>query len=216
MSNFAGQWLYLRNLAQLKPDPDVFPEFDESLRQAFQQETELFFENILREDRSVLDLLDAELHVPQPAPGGALRHPERLRLAVPQGDAHRSESRRPAGAGQHSHGDVVSQPHVGGAARQVDSREPAGHAAAAAAAGCSRPEAARADDGKLLTMREQMEQHRANAVCAACHARMDPIGFALENYDGVGQVARQGCRQRRSTPPASCPDGTQFRRARPG
>ena len=75
-----------------------------------------------------------ELHVPQSAPGGALRHPECLRRAVPQGDADRSESRRPAGAGKHADGDLVSQPHVGGAARQVDSGQPAGFAAAAAAA----------------------------------------------------------------------------------
>ena len=59
VTNFAGQWLYIRNLEQQKPDPDVFPEFDESLRQGFQQETELFFQNILREDRSVMELLDA-------------------------------------------------------------------------------------------------------------------------------------------------------------
>jgi hypothetical protein len=59
VSNFAGQWLYIRNLAQQKPDPDAFPEFDESLRQAFRQETELFFQNVLREDCSVMDLLDA-------------------------------------------------------------------------------------------------------------------------------------------------------------
>src|SRR5262249_37717224 len=59
VSNFAGQWLYVRNLSQVKPDPDAFPEFDESLRQAFQRETELFFQSVLREDRSVLELLDA-------------------------------------------------------------------------------------------------------------------------------------------------------------
>src|SRR5258708_20494395 len=59
VANFAGQWLYLRSLAQVKPDPDAFPEFDESLRQSFQQETELFFQNILREDGSVMELLDA-------------------------------------------------------------------------------------------------------------------------------------------------------------
>jgi len=59
VSNFAGQWLYIRSLEQQKPDPDVFPEFDESLRQSFQRETELFFQNIVREDRSVMELLDA-------------------------------------------------------------------------------------------------------------------------------------------------------------
>src|SRR4029077_16916291 len=59
VSNFAGQWLYLRNLSRAQPDPDVFPEFDENLRQAFQRETELLIEAIVREDRSLVDLLDA-------------------------------------------------------------------------------------------------------------------------------------------------------------
>jgi hypothetical protein len=117
VSNFAGQWLYIRNLAQQKPDPDVFPEFDESLRQSFQRETELFFQNIVREDRSVMELLDANYTFLN-APGGALRHSEyygaqfrKVTLNDPTGGF--------GAAGVH--GDFLSQSHERGAARQVDS-----------------------------------------------------------------------------------------------
>ena len=83
VTNFAEQWLYLRNLDSITPDMRLFPDFDDNLRQAFRQETELFFESILREDRSVLDLLKRELHVPERAAGEALRHSARLRQPVP-------------------------------------------------------------------------------------------------------------------------------------
>ena len=72
VKNFAGQWLYLRNVRNVSPDPNVFPDFDENLREAFQRETEIFIESQLREDRSVLELLTAELHVSQRTPGAAL------------------------------------------------------------------------------------------------------------------------------------------------
>ena len=83
VNNFAEQWLYLRNLASMTPDMRLFPDFDDNLRQAFRKETELFFESIMREDRSVLDLLGAELHVRQRTPGQALRHPQRVRQPLP-------------------------------------------------------------------------------------------------------------------------------------
>ena len=83
VSNFAEQWLYLRNLASITPDMRLFPDFDDNLRQAFRQETELFFESIMREDRSVLDLLQRELHVRQRAARQALRHSECLRQPLP-------------------------------------------------------------------------------------------------------------------------------------
>ena len=83
VTNFAEQWLYLRNLASITPDMRLFPDFDDNLRQAFRQETELFFESIMREDRSMLDLLRAELHIPERAPRQALRHSEHLRQPLP-------------------------------------------------------------------------------------------------------------------------------------
>ena len=180
--------------------------------QAFQRETELFFESQLREDRSVVDLLTAELHVRQRAAGAALRHPERLRQPVPPRDAApTTRARRPARPGQHPDGDVVPEPHVAGAARQVDAREHARHAAAAAAAERAGAQGATATAASRASMRERMEQHRANPACASCHALMDPLGFALENFDAHRQVAdgRRG-RQRRSTRRARCPTARQF------
>ena len=82
VTNFAAQWLHLRNLDAITPDMRLFPDFDDNLRQAFRQETELFFDSILREDRSALDLLRAQLHLPQRAAREALRHRARLRLAA--------------------------------------------------------------------------------------------------------------------------------------
>ena len=89
VSNFAAQWLHLRNLESMTPDMRLFPDFDDNLRQAFRRETELFFDSILREDRSVLDLLRTELHVRQRAAGQALRHPARVRQPLPAGHARR-------------------------------------------------------------------------------------------------------------------------------
>ncbi len=90
VTNFAAQWLHLRNLASITPDMRLFPDFDDNLRQAFRQETELFVESVLREDRSVLDLLRAELHVRQRTAGQALRHPARLRQPLPARRARRA------------------------------------------------------------------------------------------------------------------------------
>ena len=83
VSNFAGQWLYTRSLEQVKPDQDVFPDFDDSLRQSFQRETELFFRNVLREDRSVMELLDAKYTFLNQRLAEHYGIPERLRLAIP-------------------------------------------------------------------------------------------------------------------------------------
>ena len=186
VNNFAGQWLYLRNLAVSRPDPDVFPDFDESLRRAFLEETDLFFQSVLREDRSVLDLLDANYTFLN----------ERLAEHYGIPDVYGSQFRRVALTdpnrggllGQGSILTVTSYPDRTSVVQRgkwilenllgtppppppavVPNLEPHGK------------------DGRLLTMREQMEQHRSNAICASCHARMDPLGFALENYDGVGK-----------------------------
>ena len=89
-SNFAGQWLQLRNLKRIVPNSDIFPDFDDNLRQAFEREAELFFTSIVREDRSVLDLMTADYTFRQRASGAALRHPGRLRQQFPACSARRS------------------------------------------------------------------------------------------------------------------------------
>ena len=100
VDNFADQWLYLRNLKNIKPDFQTFPDFDDNLRQAMKRETELFFGSIISENRSVLDLLNAELHVRQRTPGAALRNSEYLRDRLPPRD--RSPTRRRGLLGQGS------------------------------------------------------------------------------------------------------------------
>ena len=92
VENFAGQWLQLRNIRSVLPNSDDFPDFDDNLRQAMRRETELLFDSVMREDRSVLDLLTRRLHVRERAAGAALRHARRLRQRVPP----RAGSRRGA------------------------------------------------------------------------------------------------------------------------
>ncbi len=153
------------------------------------RETELFVDSVFRENRSVLDLLTANYtflnerlakHYGIPNVRGS----HFRRVTLPDGQ----RARRPARAGQHPDDHVVRHAHLAGAARQVGAREPAVGGAAAAAArhpGARRPKGA--EPGKPLTMREAMTRHRANPACASCHARMDPIGFAMENFDAVGR-----------------------------
>jgi hypothetical protein len=186
VSNFADQWLFIRGLAQQKPDPDAFPEFDESLRQSFQRETELFFQSILREDRSVLELLDANYtflnqrlaeHYGIPNIYG----PQFRKVAL-------TDPNRGGLLGQGSLLTVTSYPNRTSVVQRgkwildnlLGSPPPPPPPGVA-------DFDAKAKDGKLLTTRQAMEQHRTNAICSSCHSRMDPIGFALENFDGVGK-----------------------------
>jgi cytochrome c551/c552 len=186
VSNFAGQWLYIRGLAQQKPDPDAFPEFDESLRQAFQRETELFFQNILREDHSVMELLDANYTFLNQ------RLAEHYGIPNIYGPQFRkvtlADGTRGGLLGQGTILTVTSYPNRTSVVQR-------GKWILDNLLGSPPPPpppdvpdlVAHAKDGRPLTMREAMEQHRANAICSSCHARMDPIGFALENFDGVGK-----------------------------
>ncbi|HKA02113.1 MAG TPA: DUF1592 domain-containing protein, partial [Candidatus Solibacter sp.] len=186
VSNFAGQWLYTRGLAQQKPDPDAFPEFDESLRQSFERETELFFQNVLREDRSVMELLDANYTFLNQ------RLAEHYGIPNIYGPQFRkvtlADANRGGLLGQGGILTVTSYPNRTSVVQRgkwildnlLGSPPPPPPQVV--------PElVAHAEDGRPLTMREQMEKHRSNAICASCHARMDPIGFALENFNGVGK-----------------------------
>ncbi len=184
VSNFAGQWLYLRNLAADKPDPDAFPEFDNSLRQAFEQETELFFRSIVRENRPLTELLDAKYTFLNQ------RLAEFYKIPGVYGPQFRrvelTDSNRLGILGQGSLLTVTSYPNRTSIVQRgkwvlenlLGSPPP--------------PKPADVPDldphGKngKLSMRQAMEEHRANPTCAGCHARMDPIGLALENFDGIG------------------------------
>ena len=127
VTNFAAQWLFLRDIESKQPDEILFPEWDETLRAAFHRETELFLDSILRENRSVLDLLTANYtflnerlakHYRIPNVQGSYFR----RVTLPAG----SPAGRPAGAGKHPDGDVVRSEDVAGRAREVGAGEPAG------------------------------------------------------------------------------------------
>jgi hypothetical protein len=186
VTNFAGQWLYLRDLKSSDPDSREFPDFDDNLRKAFQQETEMLFESILREDRSVLDLLNADytfvnerLAKHYGIPG--IYGPDFRRVQVPS-DARRgllgqgsmllvtSNANRtsPVQRGKWILENILGSPPPLPPPNVPPLKENASGVA-------------------LTSVRDRMQEHRANAVCAGCHKIMDPIGLSLENFDGVGQ-----------------------------
>ena len=186
VSNFGGQWLYLRNLETATPDADAFPNFDERLRRGFRQETELFFNSILRENRSILDLIDANYtFLNQPLA-------EHYGIRGVYGSQFRrvtlTDPNRGGLLGQGSILTVTSYPNRTSVVQR-------GKWVLENLLGAPPPPPPpdipdlkpHGKDGRLLSMREQLETHRSNPVCASCHARMDPIGFALENYDGIGK-----------------------------
>ena len=187
VTNFAGQWLHLRNLRGIIPNSDLFPDFDDNLRQAFRHEAELFFESMLRENRSVLDLMTADYTFVN----------ERLARHYGIPDVFGSDFRRvrvsdPARQGLLGKGAVLlatshattTSPVLRGKwvlENIVGTPPPAPPADLDTALKADPPGSA------PRTMREQMERHRTNPVCAGCHQTMDPIGFALENFDVVGK-----------------------------
>jgi hypothetical protein len=209
VTNFAAQWLHLRNLVSAAPDLETFPYFDENLRQAFRRETELFFESILRENRSVLDLLGADytfvnerLAVHYGIPGVYGSHFRRVQLA----DGNRG--------GLLGHGSVLTVTSYSNRTSPVVR----GKWILDNILGTPPPPPPpnvpalkeRNTEGKILTMRARMEQHRSNPVCASCHKVMDPLGFALENFDGVGKWRTVDAGEPINASGAM-PDGTTFR-----
>jgi hypothetical protein len=187
VSNFAEQWLFLRDVDAKQPDELLFPNFDESLRIAFRRETELFLDSVLRENRSVLDLLSANYtflnerlarHYGVPNIAGSYYR----RVTFPESSAR---------GGLLGQGSILmltsyatrTSPVVRGkwVLENLLSAPPPPPPANVPAL---KTEAEQT--GKALTIREAMVQHRASPACASCHARMDPIGFALENFDAIG------------------------------
>ena len=135
VSNFAAQWLHLRNLDDVKAEPSIYPEFDQDLVDAFRQETALFIASTIEENRSVLDLLGADYtYLNEPA-GAALRHPRGLREPIPARDAARpGAAGRAAGPCLAAVADIVSAPHLARPARAVASRSDLRGAAAGSSA----------------------------------------------------------------------------------
>ena len=180
IDNLAGQWLMLRQLDDVSPGTK---DFDGGLRYAFHRETELLFETIAREDRSILDLIDADYTFVDErlAP---LRHPQRPRQPLPPCHAERQRAARELLGRQLPHDDVRQQPHIAGEARQVGAGKPARRAGAAAPPGVEtnlRDRGRRTDLGAPAAGR-----HRASPNCASCHAVMDPVA-SLEPFDLIGK-----------------------------
>ncbi|MEP7352867.1 MAG: DUF1592 domain-containing protein [Acidobacteriota bacterium] len=186
VENFAGQWLYLRNLEGFVPNSSGFPDFDDNLRQAFRRETELFFNSILQEDRNVLDLMTADYtflnerlakHYRVPHVYGS--HFRRVTLTDPvrwgllgKGStlmvSSHTDRTSPVVRGKWVLENLLGTPPPPPPANVPPLNE------------------SNQRGGRVLTMRERMEEHRANPVCAGCHKLMDPIGLSLENFDAVG------------------------------
>jgi len=185
VDNFAGQWLQLRNARNVLPNSDLFPDFDDNLRQSFRRETEMFFDSIIREDRNVLDLLTADYSFIN----------ERLARHYGIPDIYGSHFRRVTIADPARRG-LLGQGSILAITSHAERTSPVlrGKWVLENILGMPVPPPPpdvpplkeRTDGEKPRTMREQMVEHRANPVCASCHKVMDPIGFALENFDAVG------------------------------
>ena len=185
IENFGGQWLTLRNLARADPDPELFPEFDDALREAMLEETTRFFQEIIHEDRSVLDFVDADFTYLN----------ERLALHYGVADIHGDEFRRVElvdnkRGGVLTHGSILtitSNPN-----RTSPVKRGKWILENILGKGVPPPppgvEALEEDEATRLSgsLREQMEQHRAKPICASCHQLMDPIGFGFENFNAIG------------------------------
>jgi hypothetical protein len=209
VTNFAAQWLYLRDIAAKLPDEILFADFDETLRGAMQRETELFVSSVFRENRSVLDLLRANYtflnerlarHYGVPNIKGSYFR----RVTFPEGSVR---------GGLLGQGSVLTITSYSTRTSPVLRGKWVPENLLSAAPPPPPPNVPSLNTekapGKPLTLREAMIQHRASPACAGCHARMDPIGFAMENFDAVGRW-----RERDGDQPIDAtgvfPEGTKF------
>jgi hypothetical protein len=187
VTNFAGQWLYLRNLAVASPDARTFPDFDDNLRQAFKRETELFVESIVQEDRSALDLLRANYTFVN----------ERLAKHYGIPNVYGSRFRRVALGENSTRGGILGQGSVLTVTSYANRTSPVlrGKWILENIVGTPPPPPPQNvpplkdtdSQGRVLSMRERMAQHRASPACAGCHQLMDPAGLSMENFDAIGR-----------------------------
>ena len=207
--NFAGQWLYLRNLDGLQPDVDVFPDFDDSLRQALRRETELLVDSIIRDDRTVLDFLNADYtfvneRLARHYGIAGIKGSHFRRVAVP-------DDNRRGLLGQGSILAVTAYPHRTSPVlrgkwvlENLLGTPPPPPPPNVPSLDDSAPSA------RVVSMRERMAQHRANPSCAACHRLMDPPGLALEQFDAVGRWRERDDAFQPIDASGVLPDGTTF------
>ena len=210
IDNFFGQWLLLRNMRTVAPDPEAFLDFDENLRDARERETELFVDSQVRDDRSVLDLLRSDYTFLN----------ERLARHYDVPNVYGNHFRRVAVGGYGrggllGHGSILtttSYPNRTSPTKRglwvlenlLGSPPPPPPPEVPGL-----PDADHPDEARVRSMRERMEVHRTSPVCASCHVLMDPLGFSLENFDGIGawRTAEEGTPIDASS---TLPDGSAF------
>ena len=186
VSNFADQWLFLRNVQSVAPDENTFPNFDDNLRQSFRRETELFFESVVREDRDVMDLITANYTFVN----------ERLAKHYNIPNVYGSQFRRVTLSNEARRG-LLGQGSILSVTSYPTRTSPVlrGKWIMENLMGTPPPAPPpnvpalkdQAQGGKILSVRQLLEEHRKNAPCSTCHKVMDPLGFALESFNAVGE-----------------------------
>jgi hypothetical protein len=210
VDNFAGQWLHIRNVGVHQPSPETLFHFDDNLRKAFEKETQLFFESIIRENRSVVDLLDADYTFLND------RLAEHYGIEGVHGERFRKVS-LPASSPRRG---ILGQGSILMATSYPNRTTPVirGKWILENVFGAPPPAPPpnvptlkdERDPRKVLPMREQMAAHRKNPACAGCHAQMDQLGFALENFDAIGEWRDIYASGAKVDAAAELPDGTTF------
>jgi mono/diheme cytochrome c family protein len=209
-SNFAEQWLGMRRIAVVAPNESDFPNFEENLRAAFQQETELFVDSIIREDHTALELLTANYTFVN---GRLARH-----YGIP--DVNGSAFRRVTLSDDSPHRGLLGQGTILTVTSHPTRTSPVkrGKWVLENVLGSPPPPPPpnvpalkeTQSIGKVLTMRERMAEHRANPYCAGCHSMIDPVGFALENFDPIGRYRMVDEAYKPVDASGVLPDGTKF------
>jgi hypothetical protein len=209
VTNFAGQWLYLRNLATSSPDPRMFPDFDDNLRQGFRRETELFFESIVKEDRSLLDLLRANYTFVN----------ERLARHYGIPNVYGSRFRRVNFDSTNARGGLLGQGSILTVTSYANRTSPVlrGKWILENLLGTQPPPPpenvpplTENPVGRVLSMRERMAAHRVNPACSSCHQLIDPAGLSLEEFDAVGRFRTRSEDGAAIDASGGLPDGTTF------
>jgi len=209
-TNFAGQLLRLRNVDALNPNNAIFRDFDDNLRQAFRQETEFFFDSVMREDRSVLNLIRSDYTFLN----------ERLAKHYGIPNVYGGRFRRVTLAPESHRGGLLRQGSVLSVTSYATRTSPVLRGVFVlknlfGAPPPSPPPNVPALDESIvvanLSMRERMAAHRSNAVCASCHRTIDPVGFALENFDAIGQWREADADGRPVDTSAALPGAGEFR-----
>jgi hypothetical protein len=209
VTNFAAQWLHLRNLSSATPDMRMFTDFDDNLRRSFEKETELFVESIMREDRSILDLLRANYSYMN----------ERLAKHYGIKNVYGSRFRRVTFEDGGARGGLLRQGSILTVTSYATRTSPVirGKWVLDNILGIPPPPPPpdvpalkeKTAKASAVTMRERLAEHRANPACASCHNIMDPVGFAFENYDAVGRW-RTIEEERPIDAAGGLPDGSKF------